>query len=66
MKKESANQVQEFDISKTYGTWSFYGTDYFTKLRPCKHEIIDNGSRVSECRHCKVKMRLKGFDWSAE
>jgi putative NADPH-quinone reductase len=41
-----------------------YGTPAI--LKGCEHEVIDNGTRLSECRHCKVTMRLKGFEWSAE
>jgi hypothetical protein len=48
----------------TYYTWPQINKDNFTYQ--CTHEVIDNGTRLSECRHCKTTMRLKGFDWSAE
>lgn len=32
----------------------------------CKHDIIDNGTRISECRLCKGRAVLNGFDWVVE
>ena len=32
----------------------------------CKHDIIDNGTRISECRKCKRKAVLKDLEWVIE
>jgi hypothetical protein len=50
-----------WSLPEDYAKWSHYASP-----TPCKHEHIDNGTRLSECRHCKTTMRLKGFDWIAE
>lgn len=28
------------------------------------HEAIDNGTRVSECRHCKTRLKFINWQWS--
>ena len=41
-----------------------YGWNYWTTAdATCKHDVIDNGTRVSECRTCKIRMELRGWDW---
>jgi hypothetical protein len=36
---------------------------FFVNYGNCKHEVVDNGTRVSECKHCRRRMVFIDWEW---
>lgn len=46
----------------TMSMWGYLG---YTPAEPCKHKPVDNGTRRSECKLCKVAMEFVNMEWVA-